>query len=47
MRFLIDENIDIRIDAFLESKGFDIKRVSSGAQNGTVAKVARHEKRIL
>ena len=47
MRFLIDEDVDIRIIRVLKKLGHDVRRVPSGTQNGSVIQLARHEHRIL
>lgn len=47
MLFLIDENISIEVITFLSAKGYDVKAVPSGLNNGEVIKLAHKEQRIL
>ena len=47
MRFLIDEDVDVRIIRLLRSLGHDAKRVPSGTLNGAVIRFAAEENRIL
>ena len=47
MRFLIDEDVDVRLLGVLRQLGHDAKRVPSGTQNGAVIRLARETGRIL
>ena len=47
MRFLIDEDVDVRLIGLLRRLGHDARRVPSGVKNGEVAKLAQAEHRIL
>ena len=47
MRFLVDEDVDVRVIGVLRRLGHDAKRVPSGTQNGAVIRLARAEGRIL
>lgn len=47
MRFLIDENVHVKIIDYLVSQGHDVMRVPSGIKNGQVVSLAQTEKRIL
>lgn len=47
MRFLIDEDVDVRLIGLLRRLGHEAKRVPSGAKNGAVIRLARAEARVL
>jgi hypothetical protein len=47
MRFLVDEDVDVRIIRLLRSLGHDVKRVPSGMKNGHVMRLAINESRVL
>ena len=47
MRFLIDENVHIKVIAFLSGLGHDAKRVPAGLKNGSIFESARRENRLL
>lgn len=47
MKFLLDENVLAEVETFLISAGHDVKRVSSGSENGEVINAALAEKRVL
>ena len=46
-KFLIDENIRRELLIFLDKKGFDVKSLTKGAKDNTLAQVSKKEKRIL
>ncbi len=47
LKFLLDENVDIRIASFLQEKGFSTLGCPKGLKNGDVIALAIEEKRIL
>ncbi len=47
MRFLIDENVDVRLIGFLKKLGHEARRVPPGTKNGAVMRLATQEKRVL
>jgi len=47
MRFLIDEDVDVRLIGVLRQLGHNARRVPSGTKNGAVARLAQAEGRIL
>ena len=47
MRFLIDEDVDIRLIGVLRRLGHEAKRVPAGTHNGAVMRLAQTEKRVL
>lgn len=47
MRFLIDEDVDVRLIGVLRRAGHDAKRVPSGVKNGAVFRLSQAEGRIL
>ncbi len=47
MRFLIDEDVDVRVLALLKRLGHDGRRVPAGTTNGAVLRLALREHRIL
>ena len=47
MRFLIDEDVDVRVVRLLRTLGHDAKRVPSGTLNGAVIRLAAEENRVL
>lgn len=47
MRFLIDEDVPVKIIPWLKKLGHDAKRVPSGTKNGAVRRLAIQEARIL
>jgi predicted nuclease of predicted toxin-antitoxin system len=47
MRFLIDEDVDVRVIRVLKQLGHDAHRVPSGTTNGAVIRLAKQEERIL
>lgn len=47
MRLLVDENVDVKVIAFLKRLGHDAVRVPSGTKNGAVMRLAVEERRAL
>lgn len=47
IRFLLDENVDIRVSSFLKDKGYNVSRVPTGIKNGAVISLTQKENRIL
>ena len=47
MRFLIDEDVDVRVMRLLRRVGHDVTRVPSGIKNGAIIRLARAERRML
>lgn len=47
IRFLLDENVDVRISSLLKDKGYDVSRVPAGIKNGAVIALTQKENRIL
>ena len=47
MRFLVDEDVDVRLIGVLRRLGHDARRVPSGTQNGAVIRLAQEDGRIL
>jgi len=47
MRFLIDEDVDVRLLGALRRWGHEATRVPSGTQNGAVMRLAQEERRVL
>lgn len=47
MRFLIDEDLDVRLIGVLRRLGHEARRVPAGIQNGAVIRLAQAEGRIL
>lgn len=47
MRFLVDEDVDVRLIRVLRKLGHDAKRIPSGTTNGAVIRLAHTEHRVL
>lgn len=47
MRFLVDEDVDVRVIRVLKRLGHEAQRVPPGATNGTVIQLARRAGRVL
>lgn len=47
MRFLIDEDVDVRVVKLLRSRGHEVRRVPPGTKNGAVIRLAQTGKRVL
>jgi len=47
MRFLIDEDVDVRLIGMLRRLGHEVARVRAGTKNGAVIRLAQAEGRIL
>ncbi len=47
MRFLLDEDVHIKLMGWLQKAGHDVVRVPSGFKNGQVIALARKEGRVL
>jgi predicted nuclease of predicted toxin-antitoxin system len=47
MRFLVDEDVPVKVIGFLRKLGHDTRRVTSGLKNGAVLRLAVEEKRLL
>ena len=47
MRFLVDEDVDVRVLALLKRLGHEGRRVPSGTTNGAVLRLALREHRVL
>lgn len=47
MKFLIDEDIPLKLLKFLSKLGHDVTRVETSTKDSDVAKLSREEKRIL
>ena len=47
LKFLLDENVDKRLEKFLKSEGFDLTSASKGVSNSKLAPISKSEKRIL
>lgn len=47
MRFLLDEDVHVKVMVPLRAAGHDIQRVPSGVKNGEVIALAKKEQRIL
>lgn len=45
--FLLDENVDVRVGAFLKQEGHDVSFVPKGIRNGEVLALAAKDQRIL
>lgn len=45
--FLLDENVDVRVGAFLKQEGHDVAFVPKGIRNGEALALAAKEHRIL
>jgi predicted nuclease of predicted toxin-antitoxin system len=46
-RFLLDENVRTELGAFLRDNDFDVKRLSKGAPDQSLATTSREERRVL
>lgn len=46
-RFLLDENVRVELDEFLESHGVNIKRLPKGTADTALAATSKREKRVL
>ena len=47
LKFLFDENVDMRLKRFLEKQGVDIILNPKGVSNGKLAEFSKSEQRIL
>ena len=47
MRVLLDEDVDVRVLAWLREASHDATRVPSGLKNGAVIELSRRESRVL
>jgi len=47
LKFLLDENVDKRLEKFLKQEGFDVKAAPKTISNGKLAPFSKSEKRIL
>ena len=47
VRFLLDENVNKRLEDLLSSKRFDVSRAPKGFSNGKLAGLSKTEKRVL
>lgn len=47
LSFLLDENVDVRVGAFLKHEGHDVAFVPKGIRNGEVLVLAAKDQRIL
>lgn len=47
IKFLLDENVPIKIRSFLETKGYSVVLTPKGIKNGQVVALANKEKRAL
>lgn len=47
LKFLLDENVDVRLASFLERRGFSVLFPSKGLKNGAVASLAKKESSVL
>lgn len=47
IKFLLDENVPIKIRSFLETKGYSVVLTPKGIKNGQVIALANKEKRTL
>ena len=47
MRFLVDEDVPVKILSFLKKLGHEARRVPAGLKNGSVIRLAIDEDRIL
>lgn len=45
--FLIDENVRIELFRFLQTKGFDVKRVVPSSSDTDIAAISKKEQRVL
>ncbi|MBI2641651.1 DUF5615 family PIN-like protein [Candidatus Roizmanbacteria bacterium] len=46
-RFLLDENVDIRLSSFLKKKGFDVEFAPKGIKNSNLINLAKEKACIL
>lgn len=46
-RFLLDENVRAELDTFLREKGFDVRRLSKGAPDKSLAAASKEEQRLI
>jgi predicted nuclease of predicted toxin-antitoxin system len=46
-RFLLDENVRAELDSFLRQQGYDVRRLSKGAPDSSLAWTSKSEKRII
>lgn len=46
-KFLLDENVDIRLAPFLKRKGFSVLITPKGLKNGAVAALAKKERAVF
>lgn len=47
LRFLLDENVDVRLASFLKKLGFPVTLPPKGMSNGAIASLAKKEKCVL
>lgn len=47
LSFLLDENVDVRVGAFLKKEGHDVSFVPKGIRNGEVLALAAKDHRML
>ncbi|MBI2547037.1 MAG: DUF5615 family PIN-like protein [Candidatus Aenigmarchaeota archaeon] len=47
LKFLRDENVKKRLEAFLKQRGFDIISKPKGLSNGKIAEFSKSEQRVL
>lgn len=47
IKFLIDEDVPLKLMKFMASKGFDVTRVPTGSTDTQVAALSRKEERVL
>jgi hypothetical protein len=47
MRFLVDEDVDVRVLSVLHRLGHEARRVPAGTTNGAVIQLPRRERRVL
>lgn len=46
-KFLLDENVNKRLEKFLKSEGYNVITASEGFANGRLAELSKTEKRVL
>ena len=47
LKFLLDENVDVRLASFLKKRGFSVLLSSKGFTNGAIVSLAVKESRVL
>ncbi len=47
LKFLLDENVDVRVATFLRDQGYSVLLCPKGITNGAVAALAKKENRVL